>query len=74
MIDFYKPFDFTNIVSEPCDLPTSLKKMHVFHDDNVTCDKEHWDAIMDYVRSIGISQLDVLHKCFSLSLKKNYRN
>jgi hypothetical protein len=30
LIDLYKPFDFTNIVGQPHDLPTSLEKMHVF--------------------------------------------
>jgi hypothetical protein len=48
--------------------------MHVFHGDNVIGAKEHWDAFMDYVRSLGIAHLDVLYKCFSLSLKKDARN
>jgi hypothetical protein len=74
LTDCYKPFDFTNIAGQPHDLPTSLEKMLVFHGDNAIGAKEHWDAFMDYVRSLGIAHLDVLYKCFSLSLKKDARN
>jgi hypothetical protein len=50
------------------------KKMHIFHGDNAIGPKEHWDAFMYYVRSIGITHLDVIYKIFSLSLKKDARN
>jgi hypothetical protein len=33
--------------------------MFVFHGDNVISAKEHWDAFMDCVRTLGIDHLDV---------------
>jgi len=74
LTDCYKPFDFSNIAGQPHDLPVSLENIPVLHGDNAISDKEHWDAFMDCVGTLEIAHLDVLFKCFSLSLKKDARN
>jgi hypothetical protein len=47
--------------------------MNLFHGDNAISASDHWDAFMDFVRTLEIEHLDVLYKCFSLSLKKDAR-
>jgi hypothetical protein len=70
----FKPFDFSNITSYPHDLPSSLQKLSSFHCHNVIGAREHWDAMfMEHITILGVCHLDVLYKCFVLSLKKDAR-
>jgi hypothetical protein len=62
LTDCYKPFDFSNIASQPHELPKSLENMPLFHGDNVVSANEHWDAFMDFARTLGIEHLDVFYK------------
>jgi hypothetical protein len=73
LTNYFKPFDFSNIAGQPHDMPTSLEKFPLFHGDNVIGAKEHWDAFIDHITTLGVCHLDVIYKCFSLSLKKYAR-
>jgi hypothetical protein len=73
LTDTFKPFDFSNIAGYPHDMPSSLEKFPTFHGDNAIGAREHWDAFMEHITTLGVCHLDVLYKCFSLSLKKDAR-
>jgi hypothetical protein len=69
LADAYKPLDFSNITGYPHAMAATTNKILVFHGNNVIGAREHWDAFMEYINDMGIDHLDLLLKCFSLSLK-----
>jgi hypothetical protein len=73
LTDAFKPFDFSNIVGQPHDMPSSLDKFPTFHGDNSICAKEHWDVFIEHIITLGVCHLDILYKQKSLSLKIDAR-
>jgi hypothetical protein len=65
---YFKPFDLFNIAGQPHDMPASLDKLSFFYVDTDILPKEHWDAFIDHITTFKVCHINVLYKCFSLSL------
>lgn len=48
-------------------------KISSFNGNNAIGAREHWDTFMEYIIDTGICHLDVLLRCFALSLKRDAR-
>lgn len=72
--EIYAPISFANIPGYPHDMSTiSTGKILAFHGDNAISTTDHWSAFTVYIQDNEVTHLDVVLKCFALSMKKDAR-